>query len=132
MVFTRPLISLSSSLCTGFIFFEQVFTGFSVFEQVNLWPLSLYGSRWALLEDSEAGQKFTWSKTWCDRQQLWKAVITRGYGYQTQHSYPRSRLITLKKTRGEIWPKRKWEETTKNYQDEDKKSAMNKKKVFSD
>ena len=21
-------------------------------------------------------QRFTWSKTWCDRQQLWKAVIT--------------------------------------------------------
>ena len=43
--------------------------------------LSLYGSRWALSEDSgfksyQAGQRFTWSKTWCDRQQLWKAVIT--------------------------------------------------------
>ena len=24
----------------------------------------------------QAGQRFTWSKTWCDRQQLWKAVIT--------------------------------------------------------
>ena len=23
-----------------------------------------------------AGQRFTWSKMWCDRQQLWKAVIT--------------------------------------------------------
>ena len=34
--------------------------------------LSLYGSRWALSEDSgQAGQKFTWSKTWCDRKQLW-------------------------------------------------------------
>ena len=25
---------------------------------------------------TQAGQRFTWSKTWCDRQQLWKAVIT--------------------------------------------------------
>ena len=23
---------------------------------------------------TEGGQRFTWSKTWCDRQQLWKAV----------------------------------------------------------
>ena len=50
-----------------------------------------------------------------------------GYGYKTQHSYPRSRLNHLKKARGEIWPKRSEEETTqkqkqkKNYQDEDKK-----------
>ena len=56
-----------------------------------------------------------------------------GYGYKTQHSYPRSRLNHLKKARGEIWPKRSEEETTKkkkkkkkNYQDEDKKSAINK------
>ena len=25
---------------------------------------------------TQAGQRFTWSKTWCDRQQLWKAVIS--------------------------------------------------------
>ena len=25
---------------------------------------------------TQAGQRFTWSKTWCDRQQLWKVVIT--------------------------------------------------------
>ena len=24
---------------------------------------------------TQAGQRFTWSKTWCGRQQLWKAVI---------------------------------------------------------
>ena len=35
----------------------------------------------------------------------------------------------LKNARGEIWPQRNEEETTqKNYQDEDKKSAINKKK----
>ena len=37
-------------------------------------------------------------------------------------------LNHLKKARGEIWPKRSEEDTTKkNYQDEDKKSAINKK-----
>ena len=42
--------------------------------------LNLYGSRWALSEDSGfnsyPSQRFTWSKAWCNRQQLWKAVIT--------------------------------------------------------
>ena len=49
--------------------------------------LSLCGSRWALKKiavsnHTQAGQRFTWSKTWCDRQK---------YGYKTRHSYPRSR-----------------------------------------
>ena len=38
---------------------------------------------------TQAGQRFTWSKTWCDRQQLGSNYW--GYGYKTQHSYPRSR-----------------------------------------
>ena len=29
----------------------------------------------AVSNSTQAGQRFTWSKTWCDRQ-LWKAVIT--------------------------------------------------------
>ena len=50
-----------------------------------------------------------------------------GYGYKTQHSYPRSRWNRLKKARGEIWPKRsERRNNTKNYQDENKKSALNK------
>ena len=36
----------------------------------------------------------------------------------------------LKKARGEIWPKPSEEETTQNYQDEDKKSAINKKLIL--
>ena len=28
------------------------------------------------INPTQAGQRFTWSKTWCDRQQLWKEVIT--------------------------------------------------------
>ena len=49
--------------------------------------LSLYGSRCqkiAVSNPTQAGQRFTWSKTWCDRQ-LWKAVIT-GDTVKTQHS----------------------------------------------
>ena len=30
----------------------------------------------AVSNPTQAGQRFTWSKTGCDRQQLWKAVIT--------------------------------------------------------
>ena len=30
----------------------------------------------AVSNPTQAGQRFTWSKTWCDRQQLWKAVVT--------------------------------------------------------
>ena len=71
-------------------------------------------------------------RTFCPhRQQLWKAVITEDNGYKTQHSYPRSRLITLKKARGEIWLKRSEKKQQKeNYQDEDKMSAMIKKKNY--
>ena len=30
----------------------------------------------AVSNPTQACQRFTWSKTWCDRQQQWKAVIT--------------------------------------------------------
>ena len=30
----------------------------------------------AVSNPTKAGQRFTWSKTWCNRQQVWKAVIT--------------------------------------------------------
>ena len=46
-----------------------------------------------------------------------------GYGYKTQHSYPRSRLITWRRPEGEIWLERS-EINNKNLQDEDKKSAI--------
>ena len=69
--------------------------------------LSLCGSRWALSEDSGfksyPSQRFTWSKTWCDRQQLWKAVITGDT--VTRLSIPiRGRGKSPEE--GEIWPKR--------------------------
>ena len=43
--------------------------------------VSLFGSRWALSEDSgfksyPSRPEVYLVKTWCDRQQLWKAVIT--------------------------------------------------------
>ena len=40
-------------------------------------------------------------------------------------------LNHLKKARGEIWPKRERRNNTKNYRDEDKKSAINKKLILS-
>ena len=46
-----------------------------------------------------------------------RGAIDNNYGYKIQHSYPRSRLIT--------WRLQRWKK--KNYQDEDKKFAINKK-----
>ena len=88
----------------------------------------------AVSNPTQAGQRFTWSKTWCDSQQLWKAVIIGDTV---------TRLIIPIRGRGKItWrrPEVKFgrnvgkEETTqqkKNYQDEDKMSAINKNE-FSD
>ena len=50
-----------------------------------------------------------------------------GYGYKTQHSYPRSQLITWRRPEVKFgWNvvKKKQHE---NYQDENKKSVINKK-----
>ena len=53
----------------------------------------------------QAGQRFTWSKTWCNRQQLWKAVIT--WDTVTDSSFLSEVAVNhLKKARGEILPKR--------------------------
>ena len=51
--------------------------------------LSLYGSRWALSEDSgfnsyPSRPEGYLIKMWCDRQQLWKSVITGGTVTKTQ------------------------------------------------
>ena len=40
----------------------------------------------AVSKPTQAGQRFTWSKTWCDRQQLWKAIITGDT--VTRHNIP--------------------------------------------
>ena len=127
-----------------------------VFDQVNLWPawvgfetaifwqcspgtvaqrieaLSLYGSRWALSEDSsfKAGQRFTWSKTWCNRQQLWKAVITGNMVTRLIIPIRGCGKITWKRPEVKFGRNVVKGETTqknpKNNQDEDKKSTINK------
>ena len=51
----------------------------------------------------------------------------RGYGYKTQHSYPRSRLITWRRPEVKFGRNVVKKKQHKNYQDEDKKSVMNKK-----
>ena len=77
---------------------------------------------------TQAGQRFTWSKTWCDRQPLWKAVITGNTVTRLIIPIRGRGKNHLKKTRGEIWPKRceRRNNTKKPYQNEDKKSATNK------
>ena len=80
---------------------------------------------------TQAGQWFIWTKTWCDRQQLWMAVITGDTVARLFHSYPRSRLITWRgpevKFGRNVVKKKK---TQKNYQDEEKSSAINKKLIL--
>ena len=96
--------------------------------------LSLYGSRWALSEDSgfksyPIRQRFTWSKTWCDRQH--EGSNYWGYGYKTQH-ISRSEVAVnhLKKARGEIWPKLK-EETRWGQKVRNKKINSHNERVLS-
>ena len=60
-----------------------------IYKTKNIHPLLLFGTRGAadrvpgehcqkiaVSNPTKAGQRITCSKTWCDRQQLWKAVIT--------------------------------------------------------
>ena len=70
----------------------------------------------------QAGQRFTWSKTWCDRQQLWKAVITGDTVTRL-----RSRLITWRRPEVKFGRNVVKKKQHKNYQDEDKESVINKK-----
>ena len=71
-------------------------------------PLSLYDSRWALSEDSSFNSYLSRPegylvKTWCDRQQLWKAVITG----DTVTAFLSEVMVNhLKVARGEICLKR--------------------------
>ena len=97
--------------------------------------VSLFGSRWALSEDSgfksypSRPEVYLVTKTWCDRQQLWKAVITGDT--VTRISIPIRGRGKITWRRPEIiWPKRSERrnntKTKKNYQDEGEKSAINK------
>ena len=65
LVTVSPVITAFHSCCLSH----------HVFDQVNLWPAE-HCQKIAVSNPTQAGQRFTWSKTWCDRQQLWKAVIT--------------------------------------------------------
>ena len=65
---------------------------------------------------TQAGQRFTWSKTWCDRQQLWKIVITGDIVARLSIPIRGRSKNHLKKASGEIWPKRGEEETTQKLQ----------------
>ena len=53
-----------------------------------------------------------------------------GYGYKTQHSYPRWRLITWRRPEVKFGRNVVKKKQNKNYQDEDKKSTINKKLIL--
>ena len=53
-----------------------------------------------------------------------------GYGYKTQHSYPRSWLITWRRPGVKFGRNVMKKKQHKNYQDTDKKSAINKKLIL--
>ena len=54
-----------------------------------------------------------------------------GYGYKTQHSYPRSRLITWRRSEVKFGWNVVKKKQHKNYLDEDKKSVINKERINS-
>ena len=73
--------------------------------------VSLFGSRWALSEDSgfksypSRPEVYLVTKTWCDRQQLWKAVITGDTVTRLIIPIRGRGKITWRRPEG-IWPKR--------------------------
>ena len=88
--------------------------------------LSLYGEhcqKIAVSIPTQAGHRFTW----CDRQQLWKAVITGDM--IARHSIPirGHGKITWRRPEVKFGRNLVKKKQHKNYQDEDKKSAINKK-----
>ena len=98
LITVSPVITAFHSCCLSHHVFDQV-NLWPAWVGIELKPLSSDNARhvsqrhsgqrrWVSTVPSEhcqkivvsiptqAGQRFTWSKTWCDWQQLWKAVIT--------------------------------------------------------
>ena len=99
--------------------------------------LILYGSRWALSEDSGFKSYPSRPKVYLVKNMVRETTTMEGsnywgYGYKTQHFYPRSLLITWRRPGVKFGRNVVKKKQHKNYQDEDKKSAINKKKKFSD
>ena len=95
--------------------------------------LSLYGSRWALSEDSGFNSYPSQPEVYLVKNVVWQTTTIEsrnywGYGYKTQHSYPRSRLITWRRPEVKFGRNVVRRRNKKTYQDEDKKSAIKKKK----
>ena len=68
VILPRPRIGMLSLVTVS-----PVITAFHGPVAQRIEALSLYGSRLAVSNPTQTGQRFTWSKTWCNRQQLWKA-----------------------------------------------------------
>ena len=91
--------------------------------------LRLFGFRCALSDDSSFNSYPSRPEVYLVKKVVRQTTIMEGshywgYGYKTQHSYPRSWLITWRR------PEVKFGRNVvrKKYQDEDKKPAINKKK----
>ena len=107
---------------------------YRIFVLVFSWVSAVPGEHCQMIAVSnptQAGQRFTWSKTWCDRQQLWKALITGDT--VTRLSIPiRGRgKITWRRSEVKFGRNVVKEETTQKLQRWEKKSAINKNE-FSD
>ena len=87
LVTVSPVITAFHSCCLSHHVLDQVnlCPAWVAFKTAIFWQCSpgtietqcLYPlQKIAVSNLTQAGQRFTWSKTWCDRQQLWKAVIT--------------------------------------------------------
>ena len=136
LVTVFPVITAFHSCCLSHHIFDQVnlwpaWVGFetAIFWQCSpgtvetqrLYPLrhgprraiKSYPSRPEVSNPTQAGQRFTWSKTWCDRQQLWKAVITGNMVTRLIIPIRGRGKNHLKKARGEIWLKRSERRNTK-------------------
>ena len=71
-----------------------------VAQRIETW--SLYGSRWALSEDSSFNSHSSWPEVYLVKNVVRLTTTMEGsnywgYGYKTQHSYSRSRLITWRR-----------------------------------
>ena len=116
----------------GFLIWELIFIYCGLFVLIVvvfvLFPLSLRFGQISPLASFRwfTGQRFTWSKTWCDKQQLWKAVITGDTVTRLSIPIPGRGKSPEEGQRWNLaetsWKKKQH----KNYQDEDKKSAINK------
>ena len=106
-------------------FFLYCFFFHYVSAKFHLWPSSDDCLKIVVSNPTQAGQRFTWSKTWCDRQQLWKAVITgdtvtrlsipiRGHGKSPEEGQRWNLAETLWKKKQHKKKQPRWRQKVRN------------------